>query len=66
MRIGLEPCVWERSGASLLVVCDSSRQIELYDPAGHAQTMLKGGESRMKIEIRRVEPVKATINVPDS
>jgi molybdopterin-synthase adenylyltransferase len=40
MYIGLKPCAWERSGTSLLVVCDPSRQVELNDPDGHAQTML--------------------------
>ena len=40
MRIALKECAWERLGDVLVVVCDPSRQIELDDPDGHAETLL--------------------------
>jgi molybdopterin/thiamine biosynthesis adenylyltransferase len=40
MRIALKDCAWERVGDTLVVVSDPSRQIELDDPDGHAETLL--------------------------
>ena len=40
MRIALKECAWQRLGDTLLVVSDPSRQIELDDPDGHAETLL--------------------------
>jgi molybdopterin-synthase adenylyltransferase len=40
MRVGLKQCAWERSGESLIVICDPSRQVELHDPEGQVQTLL--------------------------
>lgn len=39
-RIALKECAWERWGDVLVVVSDPSKQIELDDPDGHAETLL--------------------------
>lgn len=40
MRVTLKDSAWEREGETLVVVCNPSMRIELYDPDGPAETML--------------------------
>ncbi|MGH3662267.1 MAG: HesA/MoeB/ThiF family protein [Micromonosporaceae bacterium] len=41
MRVALKEAVWERDGETLLVVCDHSKAIELHDPTGQVETLLR-------------------------
>ncbi|MFC4048303.1 HesA/MoeB/ThiF family protein [Actinomadura syzygii] len=40
MKVALKDSVWERSGETLIVMCDPVVQIELVDPEEHVETLL--------------------------
>lgn len=40
MKVGLKDCAWERTGDSVVIVCDPTRVLELADPEGAVATLL--------------------------